>query len=161
MGLGIQVHLIANHNDYYIKFIVNLQKVLVADGLVKIINESNAQEAIEMVNWQLSSWLGDEFEIDRLRLSRVDICSNIDVGSAELVSAYIRQMYRAGATKSYKVYGKKEYGKGLTRSPDLLPDPEAALTNYPCMTKSGSLRKSVTQAMRLTEYCVQNTAFSM
>ena len=111
MGLGIQVHLIANHNDYYIKFIVNLQKVLVADGLVKIINESNAQEAIEMVNWQLSSWLGDEFEIDRLRLSRVDICSNIDVGSAELVSAYIRQMYRAGATKSYKVYGKKEYGK--------------------------------------------------
>ncbi len=64
-----------------------------------------------MVNWQLSSWLGDEFEIDRLRLSRVDICSNIDVGSAELVSAYIRQMYRAGATKSYKVYGKKEYGK--------------------------------------------------
>ena len=92
MGLGIQVHLIANHNDYYIKFIVNLQKVLVADGLVKIINESNAQEAIEMVNWQLSSWLGDEFEIDRLRLSRVDICSNIDVGSAELVSAYIRQM---------------------------------------------------------------------
>ena len=84
MGLGIQVHLIANHNDYYIKFIVNLQKVLVADGLVKIINESNAQEAIEMVNWQLSSWLGDEFEIDRLRLSRVDICSNIDVGSAEL-----------------------------------------------------------------------------
>ena len=123
MGLGIQVHLIANHNDYYIKFIVNLQKVLVADGLVKIINESNAQEAIEMVNWQLSSWLGDEFEIDRLRLSRVDICSNIDVGSAELVSAYIRQMYRAGATKSYKVYGKKEYGKGLTRSPDLLPDP--------------------------------------
>ena len=57
MGLGIQVHLIANHNDYYIKFIVNLQKVLVADGLVKIINESNAQEAIEMVNWQLSSWL--------------------------------------------------------------------------------------------------------
>lgn len=111
MGLGIQVHLIANHNDYYIKFIVNLQKVLVADGLVKIINESNAQEAIEIVNWQLSSWLGDEFEINRLKLSRVDICSNIDIGSAELVSAYIRQMYRAGATKSYKVYGKKEYGK--------------------------------------------------
>ena len=113
MGLGIQVHLIANHNDYYIKFIVNLQKVLVADGLVKIINESNAQEAIEMVNWQLSSWLGDEFEINRLR------------------------------------------------SPDLLPDPEAALLNYPYMTKSGSLKKSVTQAMKLTEYCVQNTAFSM
>ena len=132
MGLGIQVHLIANHNDYYIKFIVNLQKVLVADGLVKIINESNAQEAIEMVNWQLSSWLGDEFEINRLKLSRVDICSNIDVGSAD-----------------------------LTRSPDLLPDPEAALLNYPYMTKSGSLKKSVTQAMKLTEYCVQNTAFSM
>ena len=82
----IVVHPIANHNDYYIKFIVNLQKVLVADGLVKIINESNAQEAIEMVNWQLSNWLGDEFEINRLKLSRVDICSNIDVGSAELVS---------------------------------------------------------------------------
>ena len=48
MGLGIQVHLIANHNDYYIKFIVNLQKVLVADGLVKIINESNAQEAQQL-----------------------------------------------------------------------------------------------------------------
>ena len=159
MGLGIQVHLIANHNDYYIKFIVNLQKVLVADGLVKIINESNAQEAIEMVNWQLSSWLGDEFEIDRLRLSRVDICSNIDVGSAELVSAYIRQMYRAGATKSYMV--KRNMEKDLTRSPDLLPDPEAALLNYPYMTKSGSLKKSVTQAMKLTEYCVQNTAFSM
>lgn len=160
MGLGIQVHLIANHNDYYIKFIVNLQKVLVADGLVKIINESNAQEAIEMVNWQLSSWLGDEFEIDRLRLSRVDICSNIDVGSAELqrISGRCIVLARQSLIRSMV---KRNMEKDLTRSPDLLPDPEAALLNYPYMTKSGSLKKSVTQAMKLTEYCVQNTAFSM
>ena len=158
MGLGIQVHLIANHNDYYIKFIVNLQKVLVADGLVKIINESNAQEAIEMVNWQLSSWLGDEFEIDRLRLSRVDICSNIDVGSAELVSAYIRQMYRAGATKSYKVYGKKEYGKRFDKVAGFTARSRSGVDELSLYDKE---RQSVTQAMRLTEYCVQNTAFSM
>ncbi len=109
-GQGIRVILYEYEFYIAIKFIVTLQSVRVANDLVNLIIEKDIEEVLNIVNWKLVNWLGDDYSIDKLTLSRVDICSNLYIGSTKEVAAYVAQMYRTGAIKSFRIMDGKDYG---------------------------------------------------
>ncbi len=114
-GQGIRVILYEYEFYIAIKFIVTLQSVLVRNDLVELISEKDAEEALNIVNWKLINWLGDDYSVDKLTLSRVDICSNLHIGSAKEVAAYVAQMYRTGTIKSFRIMDGKDYGEKFNK----------------------------------------------
>lgn len=110
-GQGIRVVLHQGEYINSIQFIINLHAAIVANDLVGLITSEAAEEALNIVNWKLVNWLGDDYAIDKLTLSRVDICSNIGMSNEKLVSEYIAQLYRTGTIKSFRIKDSKDYGK--------------------------------------------------
>ena len=109
-GQGIRVILYEYEFFIAIKFIITLQSVLVTNDLVNLISKKDAENALNIVNWKLTNWLGDNYSVDNITLSRVDICSNLYIGNAKEVAAYVAQMYRTGTIKSFRIMDGKDYG---------------------------------------------------
>lgn len=114
-GQGIRVILYEYELYMAIKFIITLQSVLVTNDLVNLISEKDAENALNIVNWKLVDWLGSDYSIDKLTLSRVDICSNLYIGSDKEVAAYVAQMYRTGTIKSFRIKDSNDYGEKFNK----------------------------------------------
>ena len=109
-GNGIRVLMHNDHGNQYIRFIINLHAVLHTYDPLKLISPCEASEALDKTNDMLVNWLGEEYSIDKLALSRVDCCVNINVETAEYVTAYIKQLYRTKASKGFKTVSYKKQG---------------------------------------------------
>ena len=109
-GCGIRVLMHTQYGCCCIRFIINLHAVLHTYDPMEIISPDEAEEALDKANDMLVGWLGPDYSIDKLTLTRVDCCVNVDVGSPEYVAAYIKQFYRTNAVKAFKTVNPKKQG---------------------------------------------------
>lgn len=109
-GNGIRVLLHQDGYNSFVRFIINLHAVLHEYDPLEIISPDEADEALDKANDMLVDWLGEDFSIDRLVLTRIDCCVNVDVGSPEYVTAYIKQFYKTNAAKGFKTVNLKKQG---------------------------------------------------
>lgn len=59
-------------------------------NLVDLIEQENVETALRQVNDIISTFLKNEYNLDSLKLSRIDFCVNINVGSQKAADTYIK-----------------------------------------------------------------------
>lgn len=89
-GKGIRVRLRETQYNGYMFFSVSLNDLLDLGDKVELIDPQNLQAALERADEMLTGEFGHAYSIERLDLTRVDQCINLDIGSSEYVSEYIK-----------------------------------------------------------------------
>ena len=101
---GVRIRFYPNYRKPYFAFIVNLREVCEAGNLVDLINAENFDSAMEQANDIISNFLEGRYNTYHLKLCRIDLCVNIDVGSQEAVNTYLRLLnYKNGSRGGYKI----------------------------------------------------------
>ena len=105
-GIDIEYH--GNTYERKIKFIVNPSRVLKGDDLkLWKPNTENISELIELLENNIDDYFDSEYELDNFKLSRVDFTVNVDVGSNDNVTAYIKVLRNIGKVKGFSPKYKK------------------------------------------------------
>jgi hypothetical protein len=104
---------IEHHNNIYkknIKFIVNPSRVLGGhDSKLWKPSDKNIDKLLHRLDEHIEDYFDAEFTLNDFRLTRVDFTANVDVGSREYVSAYIKVLHRIGKVKGFSLKYKKNY----------------------------------------------------
>ena len=103
-GKGIRVVMRETKISGYIIFIISLNDLMGTEDKLSLIDPNHLQNVLTIADEMLSV-LGAEYSVNSLELSRVDYCINVDVGSGESVSAYIKLLYLSDMKKGYKIIG--------------------------------------------------------
>lgn len=101
---GISTTIMENPCRPYIAFQISLNTLLHGE-YVKLITYDEAEQAMRLAERMITDWMGEDYSCDKLTLCRVDLCVNVDVGSPENVTQYIKQLYKINMRKSYKIRG--------------------------------------------------------
>lgn len=102
-GKGIRVRLRETQYNGYMFFSVSLNDLLGLGDKVELIDPQNLQAALERADEMLIGEFGEAYSIERLDLTRVDQCINLDIGSSEYVSEYIKLLNCSQMKKGYKI----------------------------------------------------------
>lgn len=104
---------IEHHSNIYkkkIKFIINPSRVLDGhDSKLWKPSEKNIDKLLHRLDKHIEDYFNAEYTLDDFRLTRVDFTANVDVGSREQVSAYIKTLHRIGKVKGFSLKYKKNY----------------------------------------------------
>lgn len=103
---GIRTVIMDNPFRPYIAFQISLNTLLNGE-YVDLITYQEASLAIQYSEIMITEWLGEKYIFNELYLCRVDLCVNVDVGSPENVTQYIRQLYKTNMRRSFKIRGLK------------------------------------------------------
>jgi hypothetical protein len=106
---GIRVEYHDNFNRYVIKLIVNPSKVLGGDDIPKLwkTTDRNIKELIRELKLHIADYFGSKYKLNDFKLTRIDYTANIDVGSRENVSNYIKILHAHGRVKGFAPKYKK------------------------------------------------------
>ena len=102
-GKGIRVKLRETQYNGYMFFSVSLNDLLGLGDKVELIDPQNLQAALDKADEMLIGEFGEAYSIERLDLTRVDQCVNLDIGSSEYVSEYIKLLNCSQMKKGYKI----------------------------------------------------------
>lgn len=101
---GIRIRFFQDSYKPHFKFIVNLREVLETGNLVDLIDKDNFDWALDKAYEMISGFLEGKYNTYHLKLCRIDLCANIDVGSQEAVDTYLRLLnYKSGSRNGYKI----------------------------------------------------------
>ena len=102
--MGVRIHFYFDYRKPYLAFIVNLREVGGNRNLVDLIDPENFDSALEQANGIIYNFLEGKYDINSLKLCRIDLCVNIDVGSQEAVDTYLKLLnYKSGSRGGYKI----------------------------------------------------------
>ncbi len=113
---GVRIRLINNENQKYLFIVINLQEVIDNGNLVDIIHPADLETAFDLLEEKLKKIIGPGFNFSYYKLSRLDFCTNIDVGEKEQVQEYLRIFnFKIGDRKGYKIEGRNSKRKDTLR----------------------------------------------
>ena len=86
-----------------IKFIVNPTTLLGGDDVIKLWkpNEENVSKLVKKLEKNIERYFNSKHKLKDFKLTRIDFTVNIDVGSRENVSAYIKVLQNIGRVKGF------------------------------------------------------------
>ena len=100
---GVRIRFVPDNYIPYFSFIVNLREVLETGNLVDLIDSINADTAFERVSGMIEDFLGEGYNINTLKLCRIDCCVNIDTGSQDAVYEYLKLFNYKSGGKGYSI----------------------------------------------------------
>lgn len=105
---GIRIYLM-NHKYYpCIRFIVNPTAVLDNGNVTDLFSASDKlAEVARLFDAYISELFGSECLFEDLKLTRLDLCTDLQLSSHEEVREYIHLLYKSNMKKGYKVKGRK------------------------------------------------------
>lgn len=105
---GIRIYLM-NHKYYpCIRFVVNPTAILDNGNVTDIFSEpDNLIDIVRLFDTYISELFGNECLFENLKLTRLDLCTDLQLSSREEVREYIRLLYKSNMKKGYKVKGRK------------------------------------------------------
>lgn len=107
-NLGIRIYLM-NHKHYpCIRFVVNPTAVLENGNVTDIFGDPDGlDDMVLKFDTYISGLLGKEFVFSKLKLTRVDLCMDLQLASREEVREYIHLLYKSNTKKGYKIKGRR------------------------------------------------------
>ena len=113
---GVRIRLMNRENLRYIFIVINLQEVIDNGNLVDIIHPADLETAFDMLEGNLKMIIGPGFNFSYYKLSRLDFCTNIDIGEKEKVQEYLRIFnFKIGNRSGYKIEGRNSKRKDTLR----------------------------------------------
>lgn len=100
---GVRIRFVPDNYIPYFSFIVNLREVLENGNLVDLIDPIDVGTAIERASGMIGDFLGEDYNINTLKLCRIDCCVNIDTGSQEAVYEYLKMFNYKSGGKGYNI----------------------------------------------------------
>lgn len=100
---GVRIRFVPDNYIPYFSFIVNLREVFDNGNLVDLIDPLDVDLALEQVNHMIEAFLGEGYDINTLKLCRIDCCVNVDTGSQEAVNAYLKMFNYKSGGKGYNI----------------------------------------------------------
>jgi hypothetical protein len=106
---GIRVEYHENAYRRFIRIIVNPSKLLGDDDIPKLWKptDRNIKTLLRELKTHIKGYFDSEYKLNDCKLTRVDFTVNIDVGSRENVSHYIKILRRIGKVKGFTPKYKK------------------------------------------------------
>lgn len=105
---GIRIKLTRTKYRQYIAVIINPMEVLYSGNLIDLISsKTELRDSLSAADKMLTEYLGEEFSVDILELTRMDFCVNVRIENKEQVKSYIKLAYKTGSRKGYRVVGRK------------------------------------------------------
>ncbi|MDR1753835.1 MAG: hypothetical protein LBR74_02875 [Eubacterium sp.] len=102
MEEGIKIEYHYDHYKKKVKFIVNPSRVLGGDDLkLWKPHDQNLREFIKELRDHIDDYFDSMYSLDDFELKRIDFTINIDVGSKENVTAYIKALQSIGRVKGF------------------------------------------------------------
>jgi hypothetical protein len=106
-GITIEYH--ESYTKHSIKFIVNPSKVLGGDDIPKLWKptDRNIKALLRNLRSCIKDYFNSEYKLRDFKLTRIDLTANVDVGSREKVSQYIKALHGLGTVKGFLPKYKK------------------------------------------------------
>ena len=106
---GVTVEYHESFLRYSVKLIVNPSKVLGGDDIPKLWKptDRNIKSLLRSLKAHIKDYFDSEHKLNDFKLTRIDLTVNIDVGSRENVSHYIKILHRLGRVKGFAPKYKK------------------------------------------------------
>lgn len=107
---GIKIEYHDNIYKKNIKFIINPSRVLGGhDSKLWKPSVKNIDKLLHRLEKHIEDYFNAEYTLNDFRLTRMDFTANVDVGSRENVSTYIKILHRIGKVKGFSLKYKKNY----------------------------------------------------
>lgn len=108
-GIKVEFHELFWLDQNAIKVIVNPSKVLGGDDIPKLWKPTsrNIKTLLKRLKAHIKDYFDSKCKLNDFELSRVDLTANVDVGSRDMVSNYIKIMHSLGKVKGYSPKYKK------------------------------------------------------
>lgn len=100
---GVRIRFVPDKYKPHISFIVNLREVLEPGNLVDLIEPKEVDKALKQVNEIICEFFGNQYNINDLKLCRIDCCVNIQTDSHKAVKTYIKLLNYKSGGKGYKI----------------------------------------------------------
>lgn len=107
-NFGIRIYLM-NHKHYpCIRFVVNPTEVLENGNVTDIFGDPDKLDDVVLkFDTYVSGLLGKKFVFSKLKLTRVDLCKDLQMSSRQEVHEYIHLLYKSNTKKGYKIKGRR------------------------------------------------------
>lgn len=105
---GIRIYLMSHKYYPCIRFVVNPTAILDNGNVTDIFSEPDKLiDIVRLFDTYISDLFGNECLFENLKLTRLDLCTDLQLSSCEEVRKYIRLLYKSNMKKGYKVKGRK------------------------------------------------------
>lgn len=105
---GIRIYLMDHKHYPCIRFVINPTEVLDNGNVTDIFGDPDKlSDVVRLFDKYIFGLFGSRFSFENLKLTRVDLCTDLQLSSRKEVHGYIELLYKSKMKKGYKIKGRK------------------------------------------------------
>lgn len=105
---GIRIYLMDHKHYPCIRFVINPTEVLDNGNITDIFGESDRlADVVRLFDKYVFDLFGSGYFFENLKLTRLDLCTDLQLSSRKEVRGYIKLLYKSRMKKGYKIKGRK------------------------------------------------------
>lgn len=105
---GIRIYLMDHKHYPCIRFVINPTEVIDNGNITDIFGDPDKlSDVVRLFDKYIFGLFGSRFSFEDLKLTRVDLCTDLQLPSCKEVRGYIELLYKSKMKKGYKIKGLK------------------------------------------------------